>query len=252
LRRVAAAPPAFGGLPPGFDRILDERLCVFFGPNNVFTSVYPFRLPDVAEVLAEVREAVRARGVSRVEWWIGPDVDPPDVAASLRELGLSDHEDPHVKAMALLAEPPKAEEEVTARPVHSLEELRLASEIGADVFGLEGARREALLGGVREEWETREGRYSRAFLAFHGEQAVGAARSAYLDAGAVLLIGGSVLPEWRGRGAYRALVRARWDDAVERDTPALLVHAGRMSRPALERLGFEPICDLEIVVDELE
>jgi GNAT superfamily N-acetyltransferase len=206
----------------------------------------------VADVLAEVREAVRGRGVSRVEWWVGPDVDPPDLAASLRALGLSDHEDPRVKAMALLEEPPAAEEAVTARPVRSLEELRLASEIGADVFGLEGPRREALLGGAREEWEMREGTYSRVFLAFHGEQAVGAARSAYLDAGAVLLIGGSVLPEWRGRGAYRALVRARWDDAVERDTPALLVHAGGMSRPVLERLGFEPICDLEIVVDELD
>ena len=42
----------------------------------------------------------------------------------------------------------------------------------------------------------------------------------------------------RGRGAYRALVRARWDVAVERGTPALTVSAGAMSRPILERLGF--------------
>ena len=33
------------------------------------------------------------------------------------------------------------------------------------------------------------------------------------------------LPDARGRGAYRALVRARWDDAVRRGTPALVVHA---------------------------
>ena len=38
---------------------------------------------------------------------------------------------------------------------------------------------------------------------------------------------------------YRALVRARWDDAVAAGQPALVVHAGAMSRPILERLGFQ-------------
>ena len=45
----------------------------------------------------------------------------------------------------------------------------------------------------------------------------------------------------RGRGAYRAVVRARWDAAVARGTPALAVGAGPMSRPILERLGFEQV-----------
>jgi predicted acetyltransferase len=54
-------------------------------------------------------------------------------------------------------------------------------------------------------------------------------------------MGGAVLPEARGRGAYRALVRARWDDAVARGTPALTVGAGPMSEPILRRLGFEQI-----------
>ena len=52
------------------------------------------------------------------------------------------------------------------------------------------------------------------------------------------LAGGSTREEMRGRGAYRALVRARWDAAVERGTPALTVGAESMSRPILERLGF--------------
>ena len=45
----------------------------------------------------------------------------------------------------------------------------------------------------------------------------------------------------RGRGAYRALVRARWDAAVERGTPALTVMAGSMSAPILDRLGFATV-----------
>jgi hypothetical protein len=58
-----------------------------------------------------------------------------------------------------------------------------------------------------------------------------------------------VRPEARGRGAYRALVRARWDDAAERGTPALTVHAGALSRPILERLGFVTVGDVTCLLD---
>ena len=65
-------------------------------------------------------------------------------------------------------------------------------------------------------------------------------RAVYTRAGGYLL--GGATAEWaRGRGAYRAVVRARWDAAVERGTPALAVGAGSMSRPILERLGFEQV-----------
>jgi hypothetical protein len=57
------------------------------------------------------------------------------------------------------------------------------------------------------------------------------------------------LPEARGRGAFRALVRARWDEAVRRGKPTLLVGAGKMSRPILERLGFATLAELHVLVD---
>jgi hypothetical protein len=63
------------------------------------------------------------------------------------------------------------------------------------------------------------------------------------------MIGGGVLPEARGRGVYRALVHARWVDAVAAGTPALCTHAGRMSRPILERIGFQPVAEQEILLD---
>jgi hypothetical protein len=44
-------------------------------------------------------------------------------------------------------------------------------------------------------------------------------------------------------------VRARWDAAVERGTPALVVQAGRMSRPILDRLGFRTVCTIRALVD---
>jgi predicted acetyltransferase len=64
-----------------------------------------------------------------------------------------------------------------------------------------------------------------------------------------MLISGGVLAEARGRGAYRALVRARWEDAVEAGQPALVVHAGAMSRPILERLGFQVAAEQEVLLD---
>jgi GNAT superfamily N-acetyltransferase len=57
----------------------------------------------------------------------------------------------------------------------------------------------------------------------------------------LFLTGGVTVPEARGRGAYRALVRARWDEAVRRGTPVLVVHAEESSRRVLERIGFRRV-----------
>jgi hypothetical protein len=47
-------------------------------------------------------------------------------------------------------------------------------------------------------------------------------------------------------------VHARWKDAVARGTPTLLVQATEMSRPTLERLGFERLGEMRNMVDQLE
>jgi hypothetical protein len=67
--------------------------------------------------------------------------------------------------------------------------------------------------------------------------------------GGVALMGGTVLPEARGRGVYRALVRARWNYAVARGTPLLVTQAGPMSAPILGRLGFETHGELRLLDD---
>jgi GNAT superfamily N-acetyltransferase len=53
--------------------------------------------------------------------------------------------------------------------------------------------------------------------------------------------GGCTLPDWRGRGAYRALVGLRAQLARERGYRYLEVDALPTSRPILERLGFVPL-----------
>jgi GNAT superfamily N-acetyltransferase len=64
------------------------------------------------------------------------------------------------------------------------------------------------------------------------------------------MFGGAVRPSARGRGAYRALVRARWEEAVAMGTPALLTQAGHMSRLILERLGFAAIGRVHMLRDD--
>jgi GNAT superfamily N-acetyltransferase len=53
------------------------------------------------------------------------------------------------------------------------------------------------------------------------------------------LWGGAVLPSHRGRGVYRAVVAARARHARASGYRFLTVDAGPMSRPILERLGFQ-------------
>jgi GNAT superfamily N-acetyltransferase len=59
------------------------------------------------------------------------------------------------------------------------------------------------------------------------------------------LWGGSVLEEFRGKGLYRAMVQARAEEARARHIPYLIVEAGDMSRPILQRLGFRALADAD-------
>jgi streptomycin 6-kinase len=97
---------------------------------------------------------------------------------------------------------------------------------------------------------SRQGTRGATYLAWVDGEPAARAYAAYTDHG-LLLFGGATLSGARGRGAYRALVRARWEDAVARGTPALVTHAGAMSRPILRRLGFEEIAEIWILLDRL-
>ncbi len=60
------------------------------------------------------------------------------------------------------------------------------------------------------------------------------------------LFGGGTAPEFRRRGIYRELVRARLAWARERGAQALFTEAvDTTSRPILERLGFEPVAGID-------
>jgi hypothetical protein len=53
------------------------------------------------------------------------------------------------------------------------------------------------------------------------------------------LWGGSTLPEYRKRGLYTAVLATRVQEAVRRGYRFLTINAGKMSRPIVERHGFQ-------------
>jgi GNAT superfamily N-acetyltransferase len=154
--------------------------------------------------------------------------------------------------MVITKPPPKGPDDVVARQVETYDERVAAAEVSAEAFGTEPEMRAAFLARAERVWpyEQTGGPMATFIATIHGEP-VGFGNATF-GPHAVFLNGGGTRPEFRGAGVYRALIRARWDAAVARGTPALTVGAGRMSQPALERLGFQVVGWYDVLLDDLE
>jgi GNAT superfamily N-acetyltransferase len=232
-------------------RIECPRFVLWSGHGVDWNAVHRLRLtPEQVEpTVEEVRALLRARGRSQTEWEISGSATPADLVERLRTLGMRDHDEPYIVPMVLVEEPPPAPPEVEVAAVERFDDFVAAHEVMAKAFGTA----EAALPAHREQyaalWAGYDPTRAQTFLARIDGEAVGAATASYLDAGAAMHAG-SVVPEARGRGAYRALVRARWDEAVRRGTPALYTQAAPMSRPILSRVGFVEIGEIRALLDE--
>jgi len=214
-------------------------------------TVHRLRTEDVDAALAWTREESLRRNLRFVEWWIGWSASPPDARERLLALGLVPDEVPTLTGMTCSVAPPEVAG-VEVRRVETAAEYEATIEIDWEVWQLsEEERAERRLLEI-ERWESiHASGVVHHYAAFVDGERVGFGRAIDMD-GAVGLFGGAVLPEARGRGAYRALVRARWDHAAERGTPLLVVQAGSMSGPVLAKLGFESHGELSLLVDRLE
>jgi GNAT superfamily N-acetyltransferase len=199
------------------------------------------------------REAVQAwfrqRGREQFTWWVGPSSTPGDVEARLGTLGAEPFADEPVIASMALSEPPPVVAGVEIRPVETYEDFLRARELAWDVSDFSEEQREAARAMQPDRWAFRQSCGDSAlYVAYLDGRPVATGDVVFLPQGG-FLSGAATLPEARGRGAFRALVRARWDEAVRRGKPTLLVGAGKMSRPILERLGFATLAELHVLVD---
>jgi GNAT superfamily N-acetyltransferase len=238
-------------LEPGDERVENDRFVLWMGTGDhpSWNVVQRLRLreDDVDATRAEVHDLLRSRGRGACTWEIGSSATPADLAERLLALGLVDDADPHVIGMLMTDAPPAPPAGVEARAARDLDEFAAALWVAGTAFGMEDELRDETANRMRYDNERALG-HRTTFVALLGGEIVGSASSTYVE-GAVTLNGGAVLPHARGRGVYRALVAARWDDAVRRGTPALVTQAGRMSAPILSRLGFREVARIRILVD---
>ncbi|HUK94617.1 MAG TPA: hypothetical protein VLU96_06120 [Gaiellaceae bacterium] len=249
LREVAEYPNSFAPLGQGDERVETDRYTLYLGEGTTWNTVQRqrFALEELDEVLAEVRAALRERGRTRTQWEIGSSA-PAGLVAALRERGLVPDRDPYAVALVLTREPPAAAPGLVARRIETFEEFETANAVQWEAFGSTEAQ-------IEESRRLLPERFHDTLRLRHAVwldgELVCAGTAAPTEHG-LLLYGGATLPSARGQGAYRALIRVRWDEAVALGTPTLITQGGSMSRPILERLGFERVGEVHMLVDQLD
>ena len=216
---------------PGFTYIATAHLA----------TVHRIREIDIEWVRAETRR----RKLGRAEWWVGWS-SPPGIAQRLVDAGFVPDEVPVLTGMTCSSAPPERSDVEVTR-IETLDDLFATLEVDWDVWQIDDAERAKRRVSQTRRFEEGVGVVHHWCAWVDGRRA-GFGRAIDLPFG-VALMGGAVRPELRGRGAYQALVRARWDHAVARGTPLLVVQASDLAAPVLDRLGFERHGQLRLYVD---
>lgn len=216
--------------------------------SNLATRVR-FGQDDATVRVQKVRGWFAERSIEEFRWLVGPSATPPDLISKLVSLGASpDEAEPELTAMVLDHAPPLVPN-VAVREVGSQADFEQMERIRRAVFADASTPSADEL---RAGWAALSGSEgSRAFLAEVDGETVSYGVMRRTNRGPWLLGGGVTLQEARGRGAYRALVRARWDAAAAMGAPALVTQAQDASRPILERIGFKTAGSITVFVDHL-
>lgn len=237
---------------PGIEVIVTPRFQVTLqpdfpvpGPNSA--SWIRCRADETDAVIDEVRAIVAARRLP-LAWILDPETRPADLAARLHARGIDP--DPHGLESKVMVLPSEAT--IDSPRVPGLEVVDALADAEAfqqaDRAATEAFEAEAL-GDDEPRVAARERRRRNLIAAGNrhlllalvdGEPAGSGSLGLYPPYGAKMN-GGSVRPKFRGRGVYRALVAARVEIARRAGVPGLSVWGGDMSRPILERLGFEVV-----------
>jgi GNAT superfamily N-acetyltransferase len=203
---------------------------------------------EVDERIAHVRRWFGRGEHDDFTWVVGTRSTPADLADRLLADGAQPaEEDPEMAAM-VLTEEPSASDGVEIRVSETFEDILVVRDLTAQIFDVppENVPTDEYMRGI---WEASRGSDYRTFIAYVDGAPAGRATCCPTEQGPFELANAGVLPAYRGRGIYRALVRARWDEAVRRGTPVLVTQAGEMSRPVLERLGFRTVGSIVRLVD---
>lgn len=243
--QLAENPNTYTPLGPNTERIVTDRFVLWMGRGKTWNVAqrFSFAEEELDDVIEEVRALVRGRGRTQCAWEIGSHASPANLPELLLARGFTDDQpEPLAIGMALTEEPAAAPAGVVVKQVETQDEYVASERVAQIAFGED----------VSEEIPAyKPDPHNRIYVALVDGEIVARASASFSEHG-VTLFGGATLPEARGRGAYRALVAARWRDAVERGTPLVVTQAGVMSRPILTRLGFREVGTVRALGDKFE
>ena len=173
----------------------------------------------------------------KFEWKLYDYDRPPDLRRRLLAAGFAAEDSEALMAadVAAVTAPVKLPAGVRLLPVTDEAGVGLLIDVHERVFGTDHSQlRRSLLAQLRDSPEL-----TAMVVAMAGDEPVCSARIEFLPGREFASMwGGGTLPQWRGRGIYRALVAYRAGLAAARGYRYLQVDALPDSRPILERLGF--------------
>jgi GNAT superfamily N-acetyltransferase len=241
LAEDALAPPPPAGAANR--RVVGDGWIAEIGPEPSpdMNIVLRLRLDgkDIAATVGELRRLFESVGRSAATWEVSSGSSPANLEQELRALGMVTNEPGSVLALACTTEPASSTEGVTVERVESDEQFQQVRGIFQQADGWSPG----------DEWLHGDGNVTRYLARIEG-RAVATADITRLEHEQAVFLGGALtLPDARGRGAYRALVHARWRDAVAAGRPLLVTQSEPMSQPILLRLGFEVVGRIMILLD---
>uniref|UniRef100_A0AAU2VDT1 GNAT family N-acetyltransferase n=1 Tax=Streptomyces sp. NBC_00003 TaxID=2903608 RepID=A0AAU2VDT1_9ACTN len=212
------------------------------GPGHVWNGIL---WSDLTAATADAEIAAQARHFASLgnecEWKLYAHDCPADLGQRLRAAGFEAEPEETVMVARVADLPLDVEpaDGITLRPVTDAAGADLMTYVHDRAFDNDSSARvrERLLAQFAEAPDT-----VTAVVAMAGDVPVSAARMDFHPGTEFAsLWGGGTLPEWRGKGIYRALIAYRTRIAAERGYRYLQVDASDQSRPILQRLGFTPL-----------
>lgn len=231
-------------VPPGAERLDIAGVDVIDYPDWARMGFYvPPRVVTgaVHELVDAVKRCALERGRDGSSWWITPTTTPPSLERSLVQHGaeLTEVTDLLTFDMSTNVLDPGPTKDVHAYVVHDAETLEEAERISAAVWGGEPSSGERRAQQLRDLGCPLDSEGGFRAVSTCGTRPI-ATGGCQVVTDVARLYGACSLPDARGLGGYRELLRKRMEVARDDGATLALVHARvNTSGPILRRLGFE-------------
>jgi hypothetical protein len=205
---------------------------------------------DEADAVIDATLAEYAALGLRFKWVISPTCRPRDLAQRLARRGMLPRRSVVMAADIADLHPLPAPDVTVERVDEST--VDIFSDVVAAGWGMPAAPladyQRAVLAADRLAGRSRSQRYGTYLARIAGEP-VGGGNHVLFERSAYLM-GAVVLPQARGRGAYRALIAARLADIAATGVRLVTIQAiAETSAPILARLGFTVVAELDVFLN---